>query len=233
MQQLPLPIAAEPAPSFDNFLVGANAAALAQLESLRSGAAPIYLWGPAGCGKTHLLHAAADRWQRSGGRAAWFDSARALPWSIDDGISLVVLDGCDAFDPTAQHAAFALFIEAAERAAVLIAAGRVPPVDLPLRDDLKSRLAWGHVHAIVPLADAEARAALRREADRRGIFLGDEVMDYLLNRFERDLGSLMRLLDRLDRYSLANKRGLSVPLVRQMCAQVHADAQGEQDDGGK
>ena len=46
------------------------------------------------------------------------------------------------------------------------------------------------------------RAALRREADRRGLFLSDELMDYLLVRFARDLGSLMGLLDRLDRYAL-------------------------------
>ena len=75
------------------------------------------------------------------------------------------------------------------RGVPIVAAGRVPPVDLPLREDLRTRLGWGHVFALQPLAEAEARAVLRREADRRGIFLSDEVMDYLLTRFARDLST--------------------------------------------
>jgi DnaA family protein len=62
------------------------------------------------------------------------------------------------------------------------------------------------------------RAALRLEAERRGILLSAEVIDYLLNRFARDLKHLMRLLDRLDEFSLAAKRAVSVPLLRQMLA---------------
>ena len=63
------------------------------------------------------------------------------------------------------------------------------------------------------------RAALRREADRRGTFLSDEVMDYLLTRFARDLKHLMAQLDRLDEFSLASKRAITVPLLKQMLAE--------------
>jgi DnaA family protein len=63
---------------------------------------------------------------------------------------------------------------------------------------------------------------LRREADRRGIFLSDEVMDYLLTRFPRDLAHLMRLLDRLDDFGLAQWRRITVPLLRQMLAEEGA-----------
>ena len=96
-------------------------------------------------------------------------------------------------------------------------------MDLPIRDDLRTRLAWGHVFALQVLPDAETRAVLRREADRRGIFLSDEVMGYLLTRFERDLGHLMRLLNRLDTFGLAQGRRITVPLVRQMLAEEGVD----------
>jgi DnaA family protein len=129
------------------------------------------------------------------------------------------LDRCEALDAAAQHAAFALFVEAGTHAVPWLAAGRLPPVDLPLRDDLRTRLGWGHVFALQPLSEAETRAALRREADRRGIFLSDEVMDHLLTRFERDLGTLMALLDRLDDYSLARGRAVTVPLLKLMLAE--------------
>ena len=56
---------------------------------------------------------------------------------------------------------------------------------------------------------------LRREADRRGVLLSDEVMGYLLTRFERDLHHLMDRLDKLDEFSLVHQRAITVPLVRE------------------
>ena len=73
--------------------------------------------------------------------------------------------------------------------------------------------------ALQPLAEVETRAAIRREADRRGIFLSDEVMDYLLTRLRRDMGHLMALLDRLDGFALAEQRVVTVPLVKKMLSE--------------
>ena len=219
MQQIPLAIGPEPLPTFESYLPGPNGEALVHLRELSDNAAPVYLWGAAGSGKTHLLRALAHRHQERGARVGWFDAVDAVPWPLAPDWALVVIDRCEALEPAAQHAAFTLFVGAAAQGVTVAAAGRLPPVDLPLRDDLRTRLAWGHVFALQPLAEAETRAALRREADRRGIFLSDEVMDHLLTRFARDLGSLMRLLDRLDRFSLARSRAITVPLVRAMLAE--------------
>ena len=226
MKQIPLAIGPESQPGFDNFLPGANAAVLQHLGQLQLPGTPLYLWGPGGCGKTHLLQALAARCQGSGQVVGWFDAADRQPWLLSPGWSLVVLDRCEALDEAAQQGAFALFEEATAQGVQWAAAGRLPPVDLGLRDDLRTRLAWGHVFALQPLPDAETRAALRREADRRGIFLSDEVMDFLLTRFERDLGHLMRLLNRLDDYGLAKARRITVPLVRQMLSEEGLDEGG-------
>jgi DnaA family protein len=216
MRQIPLAIAPEAEPRFDNFLPGANGAALEHLRQMALPSAPVYLWGPPSCGKTHLLRALAARCQAAGQQVAWFDAAAPVPWALSPGWALVVVDRCEALDDAAQHAAFALFEDATAHGVQWAAAGRLPPVDLPVREDLRTRLAWGHVFALQPLPDAETRAALRREADRRGIFLSDEVMDYVLTRFDRDLAHLMTLLDRLDEFGLARGRRITVPLVRQM-----------------
>jgi DnaA family protein len=223
MKQIPLAIGPENQASFDNFMPGANGAALAHLMSLGQSAPPVYLWGPGGSGKTHLLQAQAARVQAAGQRVAWFDAQDHQPWEVQPGWSLVVVDRCEMLDEANQRAAFALFEDASLHGVQWLAAGRLPPVDLPIRDDLRTRLAWGHVFALQALPDAETRAVLRREADRRGIFLSDEVMGYLLARFERDLGHLMRLLDRLDRFGLAQGRRITVPLVRQMLADEGVD----------
>ena len=98
----------------------------------------------------------------------------------------------------------------------------MPPVDLAVREDLRTRLGWGHVFAVQPLGEAQARATLRRVADQRGIFLSDDVMDYLLTRFARDLKHLVAQLDRLDAFSLSTKRQITVPLLKQMLAEEGA-----------
>ncbi len=216
MRQIPLAIGVEAARTLDNFVAGANALAIAHLRALSPQAAPVYLWGPSGAGKTHLLRSLVERGEAQGTHSGWFSAADAAPWPFDEGWALVAIDDCDALDVGQQHAAFALFVEATTRGIPVAAAGRVPPVDLAVREDLRTRLGWGHVFAIAPLGEPEVRATLRREADRRGIFLSDEVMDYLLTRFARDLKYLMTQLDRLDEFSLATKRTITVPLLKQM-----------------
>ena len=218
MKQIPLPIATDVPRTFDNFLPGSNRAALEHLAALAPGAPPVYLWGPTGSGKTHLLRAVAASAQRGTGRIGWFDATGPAPWPRSEPWTLVVLDDCESFDAAQQQEAFALFVEAASREVAIVAAGRMPPVDLPLREDLRTRLGWGHVFALQPLGETGMRTALRREADRRGLFLSDDVMDFLLHRFARDLKHLMGLLDRLDTYALVSKRALTVPLLKDMLA---------------
>lgn len=222
MRQLPLGLGpAEPC-SFDNFHAPGNEAVVAHLRALASApaaGAPVYLWGARGTGKTHLLRAWTEAVSAPGGRVGWFDATTPLPWEHDEGWRGVVFDGVQAFDAGRQHAAFALFAQAAAVGQQVVAAGAVPPVDLAVREDLRTRLGWGPVFHLQPLPEEHCRAALRREADRRGIFLSDEVMGYLMTRFERDLGSLMGLLDRLDRFALAQQRGVTIPLLKRMLAE--------------
>jgi DnaA family protein len=219
MKQIPLAIGTEPARTFGNFLAGANGAAVAHLLGLDLGAPPAYLWGPAGSGKTHLLQAVVQRAREHGAHVAWFSASEPTPWDAGDDRDWLVFDDCDRFDEARQQAAFSLFVDAITRGAVIVAAGRVPPVDLAVREDLRTRLGWGHVFALEPLSEREVRSALRHEADRRGTFLSDEVMDYLLTRFTRDLKHLMAQLDRLDEFSLSTKRAITVPLLKQMLAE--------------
>jgi DnaA family protein len=97
-----------------------------------------------------------------------------------------------------------------------LAAGLLPPADLALRDDLRSRLGWGHVFGLQSLSDAQRRAVLRRQADARGLLLSDEVIDYILSRFTRDLVHLVQLLNQLDAYSLQTQRAITIALVKSM-----------------
>ena len=224
MRQIPLALLAPPAHSFDNFLPGTNVEVLAYLMGLMPGDPPVLLWGPTGSGKTHLLQSLAERWQAAGQRVAWYDADTPLPWELPAHESLLLLDDCQRFDAGQQHAAFALFVASAGQGYTVVATADAPAVDLKLREDLRTRLGWGPSFQLAPLREAEMRAALRREADRRGLLLGDELLSYLLSRFERNLKGLMALLERLDAFALASKRALTLPLLKAMVADEKIDS---------
>ena len=84
-----------------------------------------------------------------------------------------------------------------------------------MRDDVRTRLAWGLVYQLHELSDAEKEDALRARAATRGIDLPAEVLGYVLTHMPRDMRTLMAVLDALDAYALAAKRTITVPLVRE------------------
>ncbi len=224
MKQLALDIGLASDPSFDNFFAGPNEAAVIQLRDGSAGvlhsAAPTYLWGGEASGKTHLLKAVSAALRGQGASSGWMDASMPEPPEFSESWSAVILDDCHLYTPARQRAAFNWFVNALSTDDGLprwvIAAGNVPPADLPLREDLRTRLGWGHVFALQALTDAERRAVLRREADARGVFLSDEVMGFMLTRFSRDLGSLMQLFDELDSYALQTRRAITIPLIKSM-----------------
>jgi len=223
MQQLVLDMGLPTGPTLANFCAGPNAAALAHLKlwlgegshALRS-PVPTYLWGGSGCGKTHLLKALRAALQQQGDTVGWLDASVQMPPEFDERWACVLLDDVQAFDAGQQHAAFNWFVNAQTHQMAVIAAGSLPPADLKLRDDLRTRLGWGTVFALQALSEPERRAVLRQAADTRGIALSDEVMDFMLTRFSRDLGSLMELLDLMDGYALQTQRAITIPLIKTM-----------------
>ncbi len=193
-RQLALPISPPSEPTLENFVPGANAELLARLRALAAGElaeSVLYLWGEAGSGRSHLLAASA----RPG---------------------LVVADDVERLEATGQIALFNAINAARDAGGTVLAAGNAPPAQLALRDDLKSRLAWGLVYQVKPLTDAEKALTLHGEAARRGLKLSDEVVWYLLTHVRRDLRSLIALLDRVDRASLEQRRAVTLPLVREL-----------------
>lgn len=193
-RQLALPIAPPPEPTLENFVPGSNTELLARLRALDAGErgeAVLYLWGEPGCGRSHLLASCA----RPG---------------------LVVVDDVEQLDEAAQVALFNAINAARESGGTVLAAGNAPPAQLPLREDLKSRLAWGLVYQVKPLADAEKALSLHAEAQRRGLKLSDEVVWYLLTHVRRDMRSLIALLGHIDRASLEQRRAVTLPLVREL-----------------
>jgi DnaA family protein len=186
-----------------------------------AGGVPLYLVGPAGSGKTHLLLAACAA-AESAGRQAHYVPLGACAGRVADAVEgrradIVCVDGLDAVagDRADEEALFHLHNRVRDAGGALLYAARVAPAELPPGlPDLRSRLGQARRLRLAPLDEAGRRAALVQRAARRGLELDDAVLDYLFRRVGRDLGTLGALLDRLDRESLAAQRRITVPFLR-------------------
>ena len=204
MSQLALDLLHPPRPTLDNFVPGRNGEALAAVRALADGAGPqfVYLWGAPGCGRTHLLSAVATVASTVPGF-----SVERLRYALDD---------VQLLSDAEQARLFVLVNEIRNApAARLIAAGSEPPAALALREDLRTRLAWGLVYQLYPLSDSEKSAALAQQATARGMPLAPDVPDWLLAHLPRDMRTLAAALDALDAFALARQRGVTVTLARE------------------
>jgi DnaA family protein len=225
MKQLALDIGLASGPTLSGFYAGPNEPVLRHLEPWVDDApplagqspVPVYLWGdwPAS-GKTHLLEAVRSALRERGALVGVLHAGTTQPLEFDERWGAVLMDDVHLYNPVQQHVAFTWFVTAHALQRGVLATGALPPADLALREDLRTRLGWGHVFHLQLLDEAERRAVLRQAADARGVLLADEVLDYMLHRFSRDLGSLMELLDQLDGYALQTQRAVTIPLIRSM-----------------
>jgi len=235
MRQESLDLGLKPSQSLDNFYPGPNGAVLEMLVdwlSVIKGQAqvrptPIYLWGEAGSGKTHLLKAVMNAAQASG-LQAFFINARDLnsmtTLDFDPRWQLMVLDDLHGLDPAKESVIFNWFIHAllpkdGLYRAILVSGDR-PATDLVVREDLRTRIAGGMVCGLKVMSEQERREVLIQQANLRGLSLRGEVLDFMLARFSRDLSSLVGWLDQLDRYALQTQRPVTIPLIKDMLEDI-------------
>ena len=211
MRQLILDLMPQDAPSFDNFVAGGNCEALTGLAAWlapENREPSLFLWGEPGAGKTHLLRAsdACYRDAASDPELAGLGEARGLH----------AVDHVEALNETGQIALFNLFNRLRASGGRLLAAARQPPLQLNLREDLRTRLGSGLIYRLQTLTDTEKITALAAQAASRGLRLPVGGLDYLLARAPRDMRNLAALLVALDRYSLEHKRTITLPLLREV-----------------
>jgi DnaA family protein len=216
-QQMLLDLKPEQPPTLDNFVVGANAELVARLRNLGEASSfeAIYIWGPQGGGKSHLLAATAEaaRGKRPTVFLSGAEAGAELPLATG---TLLVIDDVQGLGPEAQIALFRAFNAARFLGLALLLAGDEPPLRLALREDLRTRIGQTLIYEIQSLSDDEKAAALQRHAIERGMLMDPGVVHYLLRHGRRDLPSLMAMLNSLDRASLEQKRPPTLPLLREL-----------------
>jgi DnaA-homolog protein len=218
LKQLLLDIRPDAPPTLANFVTGANQPLLDALAVAVAVAGPgdhVYLWGEAGCGKSHLLRAACAAAELAGRPSHYCrsDEEGEFPATAD---ALLAVDDVEELPEARQIALFNAFNRARPARQTLILGGPAAPLGLPLREDLRTRIGQTLVFHVRPLDDLARSAILRTQAERRGLRLEEDVIAYLLRFNRRDLPSLLAVLEALDEASLERKRPITLPLLRQI-----------------
>jgi chromosomal replication initiator protein len=212
--------------TFENFIAcDGNASALQFSQRI---AAPddsenlLYLYGPAGSGKTHLLKSIC--------KVMSYNHTAPVPYlSCRENISADEL--CSRFnnaeallvddlhlmpdDASLRSALWQIFNDFHSSGRKIAMAGLYPPRELPFLDDhLISRLLWGLVTRVDVSDDHSRQMILRKIASDRQVLIPDDVVDYILMTTSREVGDLIAAFETLYRYSMASKRKISLPLAR-------------------
>jgi DnaA family protein len=221
LAQLPLALTLADHASFATFVVGDNDATVQHVRAVADGAAEtLWLWGAAGCGKSHLLQAACRAAAGGGSRAMYVALGSAHPDLLVglESLDLLALDDVDAVAGNAawEGPLFGILNEfLSRRGGLLLAATASPAAAGFTLADLKSRAAGAVGYRLKGLGDHERALAVRLHAEARGLELEPAAADYLLRRVDRDMRALTAWLDRLDRDSLVEQRRLTIPFIRE------------------
>lgn len=225
-QQLPLHFEFRANQTFKDFFPGANREIVTHLQQCIAGLGEqqIFLWGKSGQGKSHLLQACCHQAQNQNLSSFYFDLPKAtLPGpSILNGLDeydVVCFDNIDSIAGNAawELAFFNFFNQHRDRGHKLILSAASAPNDIGIQlPDLRTRLCWGLTLKIQPLSDSDRIEALIFKADQMGFEIAPQAGRFLLAHYDRDLASLWGLLEKLDKASLAAKRKLTLPFLKQI-----------------
>ena len=223
--QLALAIQPNLEATFADFCWGDNTLLQKELASSLSGAGErfIYIWGPAGSGKSHLLQACCQQLLGLDKSSIYLPLDTLKTWDPTvihdlDAHQLLCIDELDAITGhTAwEEALFHLYNRVRDAGtSTMIIASSLPPQHTPIAlPDLRSRLTSCLVMQVHELKDADKIKTLRAQAHKRGFELPVPVAQFLVNRSARNMHDLHTLLDRLDRASLAAQRKITIPFVK-------------------
>ena len=174
----------------------------------------IYLWGPSAVGKTHILIATIKKFLNL--------NKEVIDLSfIDDNdtfdlgsIDLFFLDDIDRADGKIQNNLFNIFNMSENENAAIFITGSLPPNQMSLRPDLRTRISQCLVLNLKELEDEEKKDVLLKRSYFMGINLKLEIIDYLVKNYNRNMHELIKLIEKIDKESIIQKKRITIPFIK-------------------
>lgn len=224
--------------TFDSFIVGSSnrlAFSAAQLVVEKPGVAynPLFLYGPAGVGKTHLMWAICNEILKTqpDATALYITSEEFINeyvQAIRKGknftnkyrqVDILFVDDMQfmAGKEKTQEEFFHTFNTLHQNAKQIVLCSDRPPKEIPtLEERLRSRFEWGMVADIAP-PDLETRIAiLLNKASNQNLNLNTESAEYIANVVENNIRELEGALTKVVGYCRAHDVEISLDVVREV-----------------
>jgi len=168
----------------------------------------LLIYGPKGCGKTHLAHTFSD---------VHLDGKTLSDVVLPETPRVVVEDiDCVADEKVLFH----LFNWTKEQGiGLLMTARKVPEFELP---DLSSRIMMCQKVAILPPDDDLILAVLTKAFAERRVMVEQSVLEYAARYTERTFEAIQSLIDGADKLSLSQNRRITIPIVKQVLADLRS-----------
>jgi len=207
---------------FENFISGENKILINELQDEKQSC--IFFYGTTGSGKTHLLHSLCHEYSKQSKSAIYIPLAlyEEISPHIFTGLEdkeLVCIDDIQVIAGIKEWETelFHLYNRLRDNKSRIVVSSAMSLKSLPIKlADLRSRFSWGPVYQIKLLSDDNKCLALQQHAKKRGLELTDEVCEYLLSRYSRDVSNLFDMLETLDKAALVAKRKITIPFVRKI-----------------
>lgn len=212
--------------TLSNYFVGANEELVTALHKTANarGERLIYFYGQSGVGRSHLLQGCSHIANRLHLTHLYLPLGKLdhLTPDIFDNLEQLHLVCVDDLQGIAgkrewEEAFFSFFNRMYDAKKRLIISGDKSAQHLGLLlPDLVSRVNSGMVYQIRPPSEEEKIQALKIRAQEHGLMLSEDVVQFMIRRCPRDLGSLFFALEQIDQASLAEQRKLTIPFVKQV-----------------
>ncbi len=230
--------------TFDNFVVGnsnrfAKAACSRVAEDPGYSYNPLFIYGPSGLGKTHLLYAISNQILKKNPKAIiiYVKSEEFLNQLIDSvskhntaafrqkyrHCDVLLVDDVQFFagKNSVQEEFFHTFNALFENKKQIILTSDRPPKELSsLEERIRTRFEWGLMADIQP-PDLELRIAiLKRKAEDLNIQVSNEVLNFLAENIKNNIRQIEGAIKRLDAYSKLNGKSISIDLAKSVVGDI-------------
>lgn len=226
--QIPIKFEFQANQSFSTFYVGNNAEIINHLQQISNNREQqIFLWGEKGSGKTHLLQAICQNASNLNKAALYFllDANAQPDVSFFEDLEYLDIACFDNIEQIAgniawEKAFFNFYNSYRDSNKKLVLSASCPPKYLAMQiPDLKTRMSWGLTLKLKSLTAEQQIKALIFKANDLGFEIPVNVGLFLLTHYSSDLPSIWSLLDKIEYTSLATKRKITIPFLKQIMAE--------------